>query len=468
VRALGPVIVSGLLLVATDVAAQAPGTPVVPGRCDFYAYDGSIRRNWYCVEGTVETGDGSDPAGTGSEALLYSYCEIPSCRFSGALNSGLRFFSLTGPSHIESSNYSHFCATDSLGLPLYPEQHCRVAAVEQVASRSYYLNPPHDAGGLLPGPWFFGNVTCGPDGRPESEESCSGSYDIKLFARYGSAKGRVGYAGNQPVADGYVVASDLLFPSQRYVARTDDAGNYTFTKTDAAQLPVVPPDPAHPATPIRASNNWGLPVFGDGGRPGVGLYVLTGGPVECPEGPQSRLAVFRSSQATDVNLRSSGANCDGCPLPEITEITDPVAQRFEDEAAAGREPVDRDNLTAEMREGLECFERAVRAAGGDAVITSAYRPTPYQKHLVEIWRLNQAIMRLSTRERALCQEPIAAVVQEMRRHRLAYPPARVRSRHEDGEAFDARPPAVDLDAVAASCGLQRRVSRDSVHFERVP
>jgi hypothetical protein len=384
-------------------------------------------------------------------------------------NSGLRFFSLTGPPHIEGSNYSVFFEFDSLGRPLHPEKHCSVTAIETQASRSYYLQPPRDATGhLRPGPWFFGDVSCGPDRGHELEESCSGTYDVRLFAKYGSASGRVLFINNQPVSNGFVVATDMLDANERYVAGTDAAGNYNFTKTDTAQLPVLPPDPAHPSTPIPASNNWGLPVFGDGGAPGARVYIFTGGPVQCPENPQSRMAIVRSSQPTTVNLLSSGANCDGCPLPEISEITDPVAQQFEAEAAAHRNPVDRDNLTPAMRQGLECFEQAVRAAGRTPVITSAYRPTPYQKHLVEIWELNEAIEKLSRENRERCRELIAAVRQEMLRHQFAHAPAKVHSKHEDGEAFDARPPGVDLAAIEAACSLRRRVHDDTVHFERIP
>jgi len=336
----------------------------------------------------------------------------------------------------------------------------------------YYLAPPRDAyGSPQPGPWFFGNVACGPDRRPGSEQSCSGSYDVRLFAKYGSATGRVEYATNQPVADGWVVASELFNPDERYVVRTDGAGNYTFTKTDTAQLPVLPPDQAHPSTPSPASNNWGLPVFGDGGRPGTGIYVFSGGPVVCPENPQSRMVIVRSSQATEVDLRSSGADCDGCPLPAIPGFTDPVAQWFEDEATAGRDPVDRQHLTADMYAALQCFEAAVVAAGGAPSITSAYRPTEYQRHLYMVWRLSRAIPWLSREDRQRCRQLIADVQREMARHGLApgRPVAAAHSAHEDGEAFDADPalPAgVDLVALAAACGLSQPVANDPVHFER--
>jgi hypothetical protein len=286
--------VYALLLLGTDAAAQSAGTPVVPGRCDFYAWDGSIRRNWYCVEGTVGTGDSSEPP-EGTEALLWSDCDFPTYNLHFVTNSGLRLFSLTGTPHVEGSNYSIFWNIDWQGQPLHPEQHCSVTAVEIRAGRMYYLAPPRDAyGSPQPGPWFFGNVACGPDRRPGSEQSCSGSYDVRLFAKYGSATGRVEYATNQPVADGWVVASELFNPDERYVVRTDGAGNYTFTKTDTAQLPVLPPDQAHPSTPSPASNNWGLPVFGDGGRPahfphfmiaisrqGLGRFLEEQGPRAC-------------------------------------------------------------------------------------------------------------------------------------------------------------------------------------------
>jgi len=100
VRIAGPMSVYALLLLGTDAAAQSAGTPVVPGRCDFYAWDGSIRRNWYCVEGTVGTGDSSEPP-EGTEALLWSDCDFPTYNLHFVTNSGLRLFSLSPFGRVE-------------------------------------------------------------------------------------------------------------------------------------------------------------------------------------------------------------------------------------------------------------------------------------------------------------------------------------------------------------------------------
>lgn len=157
--------------------------------------------------------------------------------------------------------------------------------------------------------------------------------------------------------------------------------------------------------------------------------------------------------------------CEGCPVPPLTPLTDPLSIRMEN-----GETVIFDVLTQEMQENVDCFSDEVFNAGGILTITSAYRPPQYQQHLREVW---DKYMRLTDEDnpvRPECNELLATVRTEFQRHGLlrSQQPA-ANSRHSSGTAIDARatlPPGQNIDTLANNCDLYRPfIRRDPVHFE---
>lgn len=151
----------------------------------------------------------------------------------------------------------------------------------------------------------------------------------------------------------------------------------------------------------------------------------------------------------------------GCAVTPFTEMTDPDALHFENV-----ESVDLDRLNASMKTGLDCLRQQVKNVSGTLTVTSGYRPRQYQLHLGEVWSLWGDLK--NTRE-AECSTFRDQVKQEWDKHKLKARPAPPSGKHTTGEAFDASwtlPRGADIDTLADSCGLWRRVrATDPVHFE---
>ncbi|GAA0740365.1 hypothetical protein GCM10009107_01950 [Ideonella azotifigens] len=65
-----------------------------------------------------------------------------------------------------------------------------------------------------------------------------------------------------------------------------------------------------------------------------------------------------------------------CEVDPLKPISDADAIAFENGAT-----VQEDNLTDATKAALACLRAAASAAGGQLVVTSAYRPQAYQDHL---------------------------------------------------------------------------------------
>ncbi len=147
----------------------------------------------------------------------------------------------------------------------------------------------------------------------------------------------------------------------------------------------------------------------------------------------------------------------GCPVPPLTELTDPVAIDFEN---GNRWRPDR--LTADYRTKLACVQGAITAAGGIYTGTSAYRPIQYQQHLFEIVDRDALLNTRYMTAHPECQALRDKVTGEMgpspghglRHNQLVATPGT--SRHESGTAFDLTPhglTAAQLANIYAGCGV---------------
>jgi hypothetical protein len=153
------------------------------------------------------------------------------------------------------------------------------------------------------------------------------------------------------------------------------------------------------------------------------------------------------------------------PLPPVEED----ALAFENSAS----PIDVSGLTPGAARALQRFERRIALAGGTLVLTSAYRPPAYQRHLAEVW---DRWMALRDNQDYACTELKAYVGEEFTRHELLETQRPVAfSDHTRGLAFDAAVTLpsrarvrrrVTVDRLAAGCHLRRPdVVRDPVHFK---
>jgi RHS repeat-associated protein len=145
-----------------------------------------------------------------------------------------------------------------------------------------------------------------------------------------------------------------------------------------------------------------------------------------------------------------------CPVEPLTPL-DQNLQRYEDGY------VDIENLVPALQQALACLQRAARDAGGVVNPTSGYRPEAYNAHLQEVWDKWQLLR--NNRQRA-CRQIRLDVQREFNSHGMIVRPA-LRSNHTIGQAFDANwdlPAGVNIDSLAAGCGLHRPVAGDRVHF----
>jgi hypothetical protein len=160
-----------------------------------------------------------------------------------------------------------------------------------------------------------------------------------------------------------------------------------------------------------------------------------------------------------------------CAVAAIPEIADMQALAFE--ASVGSPAViDIAGLTPATERALVRFSRFVATAGGSITVTSAYRPSPYQEHLQNVWDKWMLEMRDNNDE--ACQSLRTDVEQEFTRHQLLETQRPVTfSDHTRGTGFDAAVTlprrahrrALTPDALARRAGLRRPdVIHDPVHF----
>ena len=166
---------------------------------------------------------------------------------------------------------------------------------------------------------------------------------------------------------------------------------------------------------------------------------------------------------TVPNLLPAEPTCWVAPLPAIQ---DEAALAFES-AAGTQAVVDIRGLTPSTGYALTRFEHIIRSAGGQLLMTSAYRPPAYQSHLQELWDKWMFELRANTLQE--CQDLRNEVMLEFTRHALleSQRPATT-SDHTLGLAFDAvvsLPRRVRVDRLARRAGLYRPIpAGDPVHF----
>ncbi len=323
-----------------------------------------------------------------------------------------------------------------------------------------------------------GTVQCPP-------EACTGSVDVKLYARYGSVRGRVIRTDGTPAGGAIVAAYSPDSPGSalriviadanaRYDFTADDAG-FLFNQTREVSSIVFAQD----VVTLLLTNNWGLPLRGDGKSPGRRTYALVAGSGIRPfSAPGQRIASLTSSTSFTVNLIAD-AETGTCPVDPLTPLTDPDAIDLE----AGVNPVrfvdhdgnvrmdpsmlpDRPTLSQGR---IACLQNAVGSLGGTLQLESAWRPEAYQDHFREIWEKWQLLKLMGGPE---CSALRTQILQEKERHGIGNVVGR-RSAHTQGEAIDVRtdrprpctncfnlagPPGMTrevIDAAAQVCGLRR-------------
>lgn len=155
-----------------------------------------------------------------------------------------------------------------------------------------------------------------------------------------------------------------------------------------------------------------------------------------------------------------------CPIPPVSEITDPVALTFE----AGNY-VNTELLNTQSSAGLACMQNRVDQLGGTMALTSAYRPVEYQRHLREVWDSWDA---LRNNQDLVCKEIKALAKTDYVKHKLldSQRPAagNPTAPHPSGNAFDATisnlPQGETVDTVAVTCSMIRPwPASDEVHYQ---
>lgn len=157
----------------------------------------------------------------------------------------------------------------------------------------------------------------------------------------------------------------------------------------------------------------------------------------------------------------------GCPEPALTVLADPVAISFE----AGNK-IRPDLLTQSYQVALNCVQNGISSGGGSYQLTSAYRPTEYQRHIYEIVtkdkKLNAAFLELFPQ----CVPVKDQVKKEMSIHSLKPGQQVARpglSQHEQGKAFDLTPSGltnVQRNRIFSQCGVSNgAVSGEPWHIQ---
>jgi hypothetical protein len=166
----------------------------------------------------------------------------------------------------------------------------------------------------------------------------------------------------------------------------------------------------------------------------------------------------------------------GCKVAPLSEIEDPEALSFENDAESATANVA--GLMPPTAQALKSFKDLVASVGGTFELKSAYRPPLYQAHLREVWV--KWVKELRNNRTAGCQALREDVGAEFTRHQLLLKQQPVPdSDHALGLAFDAAvamPRAarlnhkrVTVDKLAVLAGVKRSNSRrDPVHFKLLP
>lgn len=155
------------------------------------------------------------------------------------------------------------------------------------------------------------------------------------------------------------------------------------------------------------------------------------------------------------NLRNTACVANSCPEPPLTPLVDAATLGFED--GNRWQP---DFLTTGptgYQAKLACVQNTITAKGWTYTGTSAYRPHPYQKHLLEVVKKDEKLSTKYMTKHPECQTLRDEISREMGGfpgHALTKSQAVASkiSQHEKGQAFDLTPhppSAITVDATKA-------------------
>lgn len=175
-----------------------------------------------------------------------------------------------------------------------------------------------------------------------------------------------------------------------------------------------------------------------------------------------------------ADWRVSGVRMIDCPAGYYPDDHNPpeVCWRYDPCPVSAPKPYDPDpyppddaaNLAPRMQTALQCFQTAVRDAGGTIAVESAYRPTAYNRHLKEVW--DKWMNELRRDSDPACQVRRTEVENHFNSHKLK--PNRAARPHPNsahtrldangnpaGEAIDisSNLPYGVLDVLAFGCNL---------------
>lgn len=156
------------------------------------------------------------------------------------------------------------------------------------------------------------------------------------------------------------------------------------------------------------------------------------------------------------NLRNTTCVATNCPIPSLTPLVDAASLDFE--KGTRWRP---DLLTPAYQAKLKCVQDGITARGGTYTGTSAYRPIPYQKHLLEVVTKDAQLNMRYMVNHSECQALRTEVTIEMGKppgHALKFkqPVSITLSRHNLGTAFDLTPQGVtaaQMSQVYSACGV---------------
>jgi hypothetical protein len=426
------------------------------------------------ASGTVRVADGSAPpigqcpasGATPTFAGLFVDSSPPGAFIDGAWGSGPfsgNVASLSGPVGINAPaqlGTVRFGAAASTCVPYS----CSTGPC--AFSAEFYLRASQPDPSGLQLPVGVSTVNC-------SGPTCSPSFNVPLFAAYGSLHGKVHLSAGGVVGAGVPVAiygagdvTDII-----RTTFTDANGTYDFASNDPAivllgnalGLPIAD------SQMIPLTNHWGLRVYGDGTTSGRGVYWVVAGADSSGEprpatATLARQASIASSEAASLDLVADGS----CPIPPLDPINDPLETQ----------PIDTVHLTAATASGLACLQKAVLdavakgPATGTATLESAYRTDAYQQHLKQVWDYYmELIPRLSPDQKAACSALITSVNNEFgQKHHLTPTQTPIdNSFHSVGRAVDLNISFTgDIDALAASCNpplIRTSKRKDKAHFQ---
>ena len=198
----------------------------------------------------------------------------------------------------------------------------------------------------------------------------------------------------------------------------------------------------------------------------------------------------------EIKLSSSGSLASGayspepqfwssspapCSLSDLTPVTDPLAQDYEN--SPNNPPLHLDHVNDTLEANINAFIADVQTQLGVSLhMTSAFRPTSYQSHLYEISQKKKSIVTMPADKQAECQDLLNDVNAEIAKHGLNVNAAGIptvnppgTSAHETGNAIDLGPKAsivglsgaqlTQFNQIAADNHLGRPHKTDPVHFE---